>query len=65
MYAVMTTRENFRISDRESAILRLFCEQEDRGKTDVVRELIRALEDRLTPEYKQLLANVSKSSTVN
>jgi hypothetical protein len=61
----MSTRENFRLSDKESAILSLYCQQEDRTKTDVVRELVRTLEDKLTPESKQLLANSRKSITVD
>jgi hypothetical protein len=60
----MSTRENFRLSDKESLILALYCQQEDRTKTDVVRELVRTLEDKLTPESKRLLANSSKSDTV-
>lgn len=50
----MTTRENFRLSDKESAILAAYCQQEDRTKTDVIRELVRTLVDKLTPESKQL-----------
>ncbi|HAG84019.1 MAG TPA: CopG family transcriptional regulator [Cyanobacteria bacterium UBA12227] len=33
----MSIRKNFRVSERESEILRLFCQQEDRTETDVVR----------------------------
>lgn len=54
MYNTMTTRENFRLSDKESAILAAYCQQEDRTKTDVIRELVRTLVDKLTPESKQL-----------
>jgi uncharacterized lipoprotein YmbA len=61
----MSTRENFRLSDKESAIMKLYCQQEGRTKTDVIRELVRTLEDRLTPESKRLLANISKSITVD
>jgi hypothetical protein len=65
MYNAMSIRENFRLSDKESAILAIYCQQEDRSKTDVIRELVRSLEDKLTSEGKQLLTNRSKASTVN
>ncbi|MBW4620709.1 MAG: hypothetical protein KME17_15310 [Cyanosarcina radialis HA8281-LM2] len=59
----MSVRENFRLSDKESAILAVYCQQEDRTKTDVVRELVRSLEDKLSHKSKQLLANISKPNT--
>jgi hypothetical protein len=56
----MNSRENFRISRKESIVLELFCDQESRGKTDVVRELIRSLEGRLNKEsYSKLLDRMS------
>ena len=61
----MSTRENFRLSEKESAILAAYCQQEERTKTDVIRELVRDLEQKLTPKSKQLLANASKSITVD
>lgn len=54
-----------RPSDREFAILSLFCEQTERTQNDVMRELIRSIEDKLTPESKQLLANQSKADPVS
>jgi predicted DNA-binding protein len=46
----MTTRFDIRLPEKELAILEAYCEQEGRTKTDVVRELSRALKRKLTDQ---------------
>lgn len=41
---------NVRISQREWDILLRYCQQQERGKTDVIREFIRSLEAKLQPQ---------------
>lgn len=60
MYDFMSVRKNFRVSEEEAFVLKLYCQQKDRSETDVVRELIRTLKKKLTAEYKDLLANSKK-----
>jgi hypothetical protein len=60
----MSVRKNFRISDREQMVLSIYCKEIESSETDVVRELIRSLEGKLTQEGKQLLGNMSKSGAV-
>jgi hypothetical protein len=64
MYNTMSVRKNFRISDREQMVLSIYCKEIESSETDVVRELIRSLEEKLTQEGKQLLGNMSKSGAV-
>jgi hypothetical protein len=45
-------------------VLSIYCNEVESSETDVVRELIRSLEERLTPRGKRLLENGSKSDAV-
>lgn len=43
----MTTRLDVRLPDSEIEILKAYCEQENRTKTDVIREFIRTLKKKV------------------
>jgi hypothetical protein len=57
----MTKRKGVRLNADilvgEMDILEVYSDQVARSKTELIREWVRGLEDSLTPESKQLLAN--------
>ncbi len=61
----MTKRLEVRLPDDVDEILSLYCQDSGASKTGSIVMLIKTLEKRLTPESRQLLANMRKKSAVN
>jgi len=47
----------FNLSEEEREILEMYAKQENRTKTDVLRQMIRELKGKLKPEYKPSIAS--------